>query len=169
MNIFDAVDFVNLVVSRRDVESEDPSATLRSLQRLTGSPLVARRFVERVDIAFEGYDHVAQELFEIQAVRKFVQQLDAHFPFWLFFLSKYHLGLQCILWCHLPPFLTDQAQAIIFPEQIGQLLTNHWFPAMNYMCEFTGLSDAQIDELTERALSYITQGRFPLATTPFRL
>jgi hypothetical protein len=123
--------------------------------------------VERVEISFHGYDHHREELFEIPEVRNFVYQLDEQFPFWLYFLSKRHLGLQCLLFCFLPPFLTEDARSRIFPERINQLLTNRWFPAMNSICEYVGFSEMQIERLTKRALDYITTGRFPLNAEPF--
>ena len=156
-----------VVVSRAEVGALDTSAALAVLKMLTESPDTAREFVERVDISFHGYDHTSQELFEIPEVRNFVYQLDEQFPFWLFFLSKRHLGLQCILWCLLPPFLTDEGRARIFPDRINQLLMKRWFPAMNNICEYVGFSERQIEQLTERALAYITTGRFPLDGEPF--
>ena len=80
----------------------DTSAVLGVLKQLTGSPQTAWDFVERVDITFHGYDHTSAELFEIPEVRDFVFQFDEQFPFWLFFLSKHHLGLQCLLFFFTP-------------------------------------------------------------------
>jgi hypothetical protein len=160
------VDPLCVVVSRRDVETGDLSSTLSVLRKLTESPGTARTFFERVDIAFHGYDHISQELFEIPEVRNFVFHLDEQFPFWLFFLSKHYLGLQCLLFCFLPPFLTEEARSRIFPERIDQLLTNRWFPAMNHICEFVGFSGLQIEQLTDRVLAYITKGRLPFNEKP---
>lgn len=156
-----------LVISRAEVKAMDTSAALDVLKKLTESPDTARKFVERVDISFHGYDHIRQELFEIPEIRNFVYQLDEQFPFWFYFLSKRHLGLQCLLFCFLPPFLTEEARSRIFPEQINQLLTNRWFPAMNHICEYVGFCERQIEQLTERAFAYITTGRFPLDAEPF--
>jgi len=156
-----------IVVSRAEVEAMDTSAALTVLKRLLESPDTARAFVERVDIAFHGYDHVKEELFEIPEVRKFVSELDQQFPFWLFFLSKRYLGLQCLLFCFLPPFLTEAAQSRIFPERINQLLTNRWGPAMGQMCEYVGFSETQFNRLAERAMAYMTNGRFPADAEPF--
>jgi hypothetical protein len=137
------IDPLVVVISKAEVEAIDTSEALGVLKKLTVSPDTARKFVERVDISFHGYDHTPQELFEIPEVRNFVYQLDEQFPFWLFFLSKRHLGLQCLLLCFLPPFLTEDARSRIFPERIRQLLTNRWFPAMNQMCEYVGFSEMQ--------------------------
>ena len=65
------VDPLVLVVSKAEVEAMDTSAALTVLKRLTESPDTARAFVECVDIAFHGYDHAKEELFEIREVRNF--------------------------------------------------------------------------------------------------
>lgn len=161
------IDPLVIVISRNEVEAMDISAALGTLKKLTDSPDTAREFVERVDIAFHGYDHIRDELFEIPEVRNFVYKLDDQFPFWLYFLSKRHLGLQCILWCFLPPFLTDDARSRIFPERVNDLLTKRWLPAMNHICEYVGFSESQIEQLTERAMAYITKGRFPIDSERF--
>jgi len=156
------VDPLGVVVSREEVETLNTEPSLDVLRRLTASPAIAKRFFERVDIAFHGYDDTTQELFEIPPVREFVRKLDEQFPFWLFFLSKHYLGLQCLLFCFLPPFLTDEGRSEIFPERIGQLLTRRWIPAMNLVCEYVMFSEKQTMELTDRVMAYVTNGRFPL-------
>lgn len=156
------VDPLGIIVSRDEVEALDTAPSLSILRQLTASPATARRFFERVDIAFHGYDDITLELLEIPEVRDFVHKLDEQFPFWLFFLSKHYLGLQCLLFCFLPPFLTEEGRSEIFPERIDRLLTNRWFPAMNCICEHARFSDQEIEQLSERVLTYIANGRFPL-------
>ncbi len=165
--LLDAADPLVVVVSRAEIEAMDTSAALAVLKKLTESPDTAKAFVERVDIAFHGYDQIRQELFEIPEVRNFVSELDQQFPFWLYFLSKRHLGLQCLLFCFLPPFLTEAGRAKVFPERISQLLANRWGPAMTQMCEYVGFSEMQVKRLAERAMAYITTGRFSDNAEPF--
>lgn len=166
LDLYASADPLVIVISRPEVEARDTGPALGVLKKLTGSPGTARRFFERVDIAFHGYDQTQEELFEIPDVRDFVYELDQAFPFWLFFLSKHHLGLQCLLFCFLPPFLTEEARATIFPERINSLLTQRWFPAMNQICEYVGFSEAEIERLSDRAVRYIIQGRFPQIEYP---
>jgi hypothetical protein len=156
------VDPLGVMVSRDEVERQDIEPSLCVLRQLTASPALARRFFERVDIAFHGYDDTTQELFEIPPVRDFVHRLDEEFPFWLFFLSKQYLGLQCLLFCLLPPFLTDEGRSRLFPGRIEQLLTRRWVPAMNLVCEYVKFSEEQTEQLTDRVMAYITNGRLPL-------
>lgn len=156
-----------LVISRAEVEAMDTSAALDILQKLTESADRAREFMESVDIVFHGYDHTCEEVFENPEVRNFVYRLDEQFPFWLYFLSKRHFGLLCLLLCFVPPFLTADERSKIFPGRINNLLTKRWFPAMNKICAYVGLSERQIERLTERALAYITKGKLPLDSEPF--
>jgi hypothetical protein len=162
MKLASSIDPLVIVISRDEVEAGDTSPALGVLQQLRQSPESAKEFFERVDIAFHGYDHDSRELFEIPDVRAYSYQLDEQFPFWLFFLSKRHLGLQCMLFCFLPPYLTEEARARIVPERIDQLLMNRWFPAMNQVCKYAGFSEQQIEQLTSRVVGYITNGQYPI-------
>lgn len=151
-----------IVVSRDEVRRRDISPALGTLTSLLSTPEKARAYKERVDIAFDGYNDDSRELDEIEEVRDFVHKLDAAFPFWLFFLSKHMLGLQCIVFCHLLPFLTDEGKAEHHPRQLEELLLKRWFPAMNQVAEYVGLTEKEIEEMTERVLLYIKIGRLRL-------
>ncbi len=148
-----------IVVSRDEVQRQDTSSALSTLKALLKTPEIARAYRERVDIAFDGYNEDPRELDEIEEVRDFVQRLDADFPFWLFFLSKQMLGLQCIVFCHLLPFLTDEGKAEHHPRQLNELLTKRWFPAMNHVAEYAKLTEKEIEGLTDRFIEYINIGR----------
>lgn len=147
-----------IIVSREEVNSKDTSSVIEALRPLLVSPEAALSFFESVDIAFHGYNDTREELFEIQEVREFVYAIDEQFPYWLFFLDKSALGLQCLAHCFLPPFLTQEAKQEIFPERLNDLLTNRWFPAMNYVCEAVGFSEEQIAELSDRSVQYLLGG-----------
>ncbi|HUO77402.1 MAG TPA: hypothetical protein VMU21_07470 [Thermodesulfovibrionales bacterium] len=153
------IDFLEVVVSRKEVESQNVGIVLKTLQRLIENPKVASKFRENVDIAFHGYDSDHAELFEILEVRDFVYELDKHFPYWLYFLSKYHTGLQCIIYCFLPPYLTEEAKKKIYPQRLQDYLINRGLPAMNHICEFTGCSEKAVEQMTERVIKYIQFGR----------
>jgi hypothetical protein len=146
------------VVTRSQVEANDPASVLRALRALVASPDVARQCFESVDIAFHGYNAVREELFEIPEVREFVYALDAQFPYWLFFLDKSALGLQCLAYCFLPPFLTAEARQQIHRERLAELLSSRWFPAMNQICEWVGFNEEEIEALTNRSVDYLFGG-----------
>lgn len=159
MNIKPLGDPMIVVVSREMVESNDVDSILNILKRLIESPAVAKANMDRIDIMFDGYDNTSEELFEIPNVRNYVYHLDEKFPYWLFFLSKYMLGLQCLTYCFLPPYLTDKAKADIHLKELEKLLVNRWWPAMEHISQYAGLSDAEIKALALRVQKYFTQGR----------
>ena len=154
-----------VIVSREEVQQRDIEPALSTLRRLTESPETAALYMEQVDIAFHGYDHDPSELFEIMEVRDYVHKLDDQFPFWLFFLSKHHLGLQCLMFCFLLPYLTDEAKAELHPRQLEELLVDRWGTALSYIAEYAGLSEEQESELVQRSLRYFTEGRIPADVT----
>jgi hypothetical protein len=151
-------DFLHIIVTKQDVLARNTQPTIDSLLSLLQSPETALKWRERVDISFDGYNESQWELFEIPEVRDFVYHLDESFPYWLFFLSKAHFGLQCIMLCFLPPFLTPEAQANTFPDRIRKLFEDRWGPAMCYVCEFTGMTGQQVDQMTDRFIEYIKAG-----------
>ena len=149
-----------VVVSRDEVLSEDIFPALGTLKKLIESPKIAQSNKENIYIAFHGYNNYPEELFEIPEVRNYVYKLDGQFPFWLYFLSKKHLGLQSLLMCFLPPYLKEEAKQEIFPESINDLLTNRWFPALNHIGDFVGMSENENKAISERTIQYIFNGPF---------
>lgn len=147
-----------IVVSRDEIKANDVSSVLEALRALITSPEIARTYFQRVDIAVHGYNGTWEELFEIPEVRNFVFELDNEFPYWLFFLDKSALGLQFIAYSFLPPFLTDEAKKVIYPERLDALLTRRWFPAMNQICDWVGFTEQQIEALTSRSVEYFLRG-----------
>jgi hypothetical protein len=147
-----------IIITRDEVNAQDMSPVLGALKALVASPEIARTYFEQVDIAFHGYNNTQEELFEIPEVRAFVYELDNKFPYWLFFLDKSALGLQCIAYSFLPPFLTDKAKQEIYPERLDALLTKRWFPAMNQICDWVGFTEQQIETLTNRSIEYLLGG-----------
>ena len=159
MEIFDLAEPFVIIVSKEEILNGETSEIINIFESMLSSKDNVRKLKENVDIAFSGYDEDTRELFEIDQVRDFVFKLDEKFPYWLYFLSKRHLGLQCILFCMLPPYLTEEGKAKIFPQKIEALLINRWFPAMNHICENVGMGEDDIEELTKSSLDYITNGR----------
>lgn len=148
-----------IVVARDEVEGRvAPTTCVELLKSCLSTPARVRSFFDKLDIAFHGYDNDTRELFEIPEVRSFVSRLDDQFPFWLFFLTKEGLGLQCIMLCLMPPYLTDEARKTVLPERLNELLSKRWFPAMNYICLVAGFSERQIEDLSDAVVSYFVNG-----------
>ena len=147
-----------LVISREQVNAGDTSSALSILGSCLASPARALSLFQKVDISFSGYEDISRELYEIPEVRDYVRALDDEFPFWLFFLTKFGLGLQCIMLCFMPPFLTDAGRQRAFPKSLGSLLMSRWFPAMNQICEWVGFSEDQIEQLSDEVGEYFSNG-----------
>lgn len=148
-----------IVISREEVERQDLSGPLSVLKSLIKSRESIRGNMTNVDIGFSGYDSTSRELFEISQVRDYVQSLDAQFCFWLYFLSRSFLGLQCLALCFLPPYLTEEARQRIHMERLTELIEGRWGPAMYHLCSAAGHSEAEADELMASAAVYFTSGR----------
>jgi hypothetical protein len=157
--LFDEIDpdFLTVVVSREQVEAGDTSEILPVLQQLL-QPETAKKFFERVEIGFSGYDQDPRELYEMVEVRNFVYKLDDQFPFWLYFLTKRGSGLRVILYCFCPPFLKPEAQQEIWTQRINDYLLKRGLPAMGQICQSVGWSEDQIMQLNDRVIEYVSDG-----------
>jgi hypothetical protein len=145
-------------ISREEVERKDISGPLETLKKLVATPETIREFKTRVDVSFSGYDHTREELFEIPEVRLFVYELNEKFPFWLYFLSRDFMGLQCLAYCFLLPYLTEEARLETHPKQLADLLEQCWGPALDKICTAAGETESEADALLESALVYFKSG-----------
>lgn len=152
-----------IVISRDEVERQDLSGPLAALRHLLTSRDTIRDHKTNVDVAFHGYDQTREELFEIPSVRNYVHALDAQFPFWLYFLSRKLLGLQCLAYCHLPPFLTPEAKLEWHPPKLAELIEKRWGPALFEICSAAGCEEAEAEALLDSALRYFKAGREKLS------
>jgi hypothetical protein len=151
-------DFLHLVICRDEVERNDRSSPLATLNKLLETRGSIRAFRTRVDISFFGYDEDPQELFEMPAVRDYVVKLDNDFPYWLYFLARECTGLQCLALCMLPPFLTEEARVRIHQQMLADLLERRWVPALNHLCATVGEADDEADQLLDSAITYFREG-----------
>ncbi|MBF0235186.1 MAG: chlororespiratory reduction 6 domain-containing protein [Desulfamplus sp.] len=151
-------DYFGIVVTKDDVLSGDISKTLSCLNHFIKSPEVARSYMEKVDIAFYGYNNDPRELYEIPEVRNYVNKLDEQFPYWLYFFSKKYLGLQAILLCLLPTYWKEQSKRAIVIKKIEEVLFNRWFVALNEIDDFIGRDDEVNQAITERTIEYVLNG-----------
>jgi nucleoside-diphosphate-sugar epimerase len=116
------------------------------------------RVTELIDLAVHGYDDDPRGLSEIPEVRRYIQGLDADFPYWLYFLSKRRSSLMAILSCMVPVSRTPDGRLIPDHEGLGLHLMQRGFPAMNQVCSFVNCSEQEIERMTNRVLSYLQHG-----------
>lgn len=149
-----------IVVSKEEVLERNIEPALHILRSLMNTPEISNAYKENVEITFQGYNSNITELLKSKLVREYVNLLDNEFPFWFFFLSKDYLGLQNLVHCFLPPFVTDKEKREVFPERIGFYLIHRWLPAMSDVCQFAGCSKEEINELADRGVRYVETSRY---------
>lgn len=155
LNLFDTL---VIVVSRQEVLEGDTATALATLRHLLSSPEIMNKFRTRVDISFHGYDDTTLELAEIPEVREYVRNLDQEFPYWLYFLSREHTGLQCLTYCFLLPSLTEQARKERHPKQLADLIDKRWGPALAHICAAAGNPQFEVESLLDSAIDYFFNG-----------
>lgn len=149
------IDFINIVISKEEVDARDYSGPLDILNQLISEVSIAQYFKERVDIGFDGYNNTSDELCEIPEVRNYIVELDSYFPFWLFFLSKECTGLYVVIKCFLLPYLAPEANRRLIGPKLREYLENRGFPAMNHLCEVVEISEMENIEMTNRLVQYL--------------
>lgn len=147
-----------IVISRDEVMRRDITGPMTTLKHLIADRENIRANMLSVDVSFSGYENTREELFEIPEVRNYVYALDAQFPFWLYFLSRHFLGLQCLAYCHLLPYLTPEARAKSHPQKLAELVENRWAPALFQICSAAGHTEAEAEGLLESAMEYFASG-----------
>lgn len=161
-SILDSTDFINIIVTKEEVETNDTKDVLSTLKQLLVSPEYALKFQESVDISFHGYDNYREELWEIPEVRNYIYQLDEAFPYWLYFLTKHSGGLWCIIHSFLLPFLKKEADKRINAQRLENYLMNRGLPALYQMCQFTGIDVKDFEIQSKKVLEYLEKGPFKL-------
>jgi hypothetical protein len=145
---------VILVLPRPLIEAGDTAEALGLLQKLLSDPEVMLSCCGRVSLVIDGYSDDPRELFEIAEVRAFLQSLDAHWPYWYFFLSQANDSIKLLESC-----LCDSIEVVpgvnaIDTEQLTASLTRH-FAALNRLCETIYLPEHRVEEISEGVISLI--------------
>ena len=149
------VDWLGVVVSRRDVELLNIGPTLEMLRSVLADAATVRSFQGQVDISFEGWDDDAREIYEIPEIRTFLHLLDEKFPYWLYFLSTEFDLLRMVAFCLCHAVRTGVDSARIEPQALQAFLHSH-FAAMNRLFENYGLAERINEEISQCVLEYFT-------------
>lgn len=152
---------INIMIDRETVERGDASGFVH--ERLTKymadqDSLVTYR--ESLDFNWHGYDRDPRELFEIPEVVAFVEDLNARWPYALYFLSREGYGLQIMQSCLARAEIVRQARdgvarIRIDQERMSSLLTDHWLPALSQICVKAGYGAQGISAMEDSAINYL--------------
>jgi len=154
--LFEAgIDSLDIIITKEDVLRQDTSGPMSYLSPLIDNEDFAVFFREKVNIRFDDSDLLGKSLDELPEVRKYILKLDNEFPYWFYFLSKESPGLFLIHQCHMLPFLSDEDEFDLNINQFKENIINKWLPAMTEMCDFTNMSDQEMEEMCMRVYSYL--------------
>ena len=148
------VDWLGVVVSRSDVENKDISATLGTLAGLLDADATVRRFQGRVNVSFDGFNDDPREIYEMPEIRDFCADLDAHFPYWLYFLSTEDSSLKMMTFCLCRVEKQGPGLVLLNNTDLGQFLYSH-FAAMNELFHRHSLDEATNREISGIVLKYL--------------
>lgn len=113
-----------------------------------------------MSLSFHGYDTDPRPLWEINDVRQFVQELDEAFPEWLYFADFDVPWFPTIWLCLLPAHVTPEEKMSVFPSGIDNLLRTRWWPAMNAVGEWVGLTHEESVALTQHVAAGVRRGLY---------
>jgi len=143
-----------LVFSREQIMAMDLHEPLQVLRQLAGNPEKAVAACGRISVVIDGYNADSRELFEIPEVRRYIQQLDALWPYWFFFLSQADDSIKVIESCLCDCIEVVPGVTSIDTEQLNECLTRH-FSALNSYCKAINLPESKIQEISEGIISLI--------------
>jgi hypothetical protein len=143
-----------LVFSREQITEMDLHEPLTVLRQLAGNPEKAISACGRISLIIDGYDTDPRELFEIPEVRRYIQQMDALWPYWFFFLSQADDSIKVVESCLCDSIEVVPGVTSIDTEQLNNCLTRH-FSALNHYCESLNLPESKIEEISEGVISLI--------------
>jgi hypothetical protein len=154
------VDFLAVVVDRRDVERSDVDPTLKVLWRLLQDRETVVRFRGRIDLGFAGYDDDVRELYQIDEVRNFLGHLDKKFPFWFYFLNLLNGTLVMILLSQCQYSRNSDGMFVIDPIDQEKFFVEHG-RAVTWLFDTYSLDEKEYEVLTAQIANYMEQRRLP--------
>ena len=80
-------DKIVLFIPQKVIEANDYSFVLNIFDDVLKDLSLIRKFKNQVTIGFDGYDDEPKEVFEITAIRNYIQQLTLKFPYWFYFIN----------------------------------------------------------------------------------
>lgn len=90
---------VGLRISPREIEDHDTSRSLALLNGLSQERDIAWIARGKLVLSVDGYDKDPRELYEVPAVRRFIQSLHTHWKYWFFFANEIYATLPIVCFC----------------------------------------------------------------------
>jgi hypothetical protein len=146
------IDYLQIIISKEEIENNDLSQTLKQLNYLIKDKGTLERFHQRLDIGVSGYDNDKRELFEVPEVRKYLQDLDSKFPYWFYFLNNLHRSSLHLITFSCIDSKIENGRLHYDTASLQNFLNTH-FAYMNQICDFVGMANEDNELLTELVLN----------------
>lgn len=83
----EAGDFLCLLIEADEVSPPMIGRAVDVLMDVSEDPAKARKYAQTLLVAFEGYERLPQEIYEIEDCRQYLQALTDAWPYWMHFLA----------------------------------------------------------------------------------
>lgn len=136
------------------VESCNTKPALAQLNAMSESPTLAHMNRNKITLCFDGYDDDPRPLYQVAAVRQFLRMLDAHWPYWYFFLSLADESIVLATLCICDATPVSGGKAAIDSECLRKTMSRH-FNGLNRMIELTGSSESLNEAISNEVVRVI--------------
>lgn len=147
------IDFVGIVISRKEIESLDIAAVLKSLESMLYDAETVQAFQGQMCLSFQGYDNDPRELYEIPEVRRYMALLDSNFPYWFYFHSTTDGTLKMIAFCLCETRKIGAGLANPEPEELQTFIMKH-FDALNRLFDHYHLDESINEAVSNQIADY---------------
>lgn len=149
---------MHIIIPRCDIEMGTIGMALSALNTVSVDEEAARKYHNRVVLAFEGYDEDPRGLFQIESVRKFVRKLNREWHSWFFFMTKdlelspiATLALCC---CSTNRRLRSTGLFIPATDELKKYL-HFQFAALRACCEVHGFTEKHAEAEIDAWIDYL--------------
>jgi hypothetical protein len=146
------VDGLELYATRAEVEGGNIAGVSAMLSKLL-APEVARRVQGRLFFGIRGYEDDPKDLWEFPEVRRWMQALDAKFPYWFYFMDLGPHSTLALLAFSLCQYEKVPGGKQIPPEELRRFLLSG-LAAMNVLCKRIGESQERVGHRSEEIVKF---------------
>jgi hypothetical protein len=142
-----------VVVAREDVENLALGPTLGVLRTWVESATHVSEVRGRLQMVFHGFDSDEREVWNIPAVRTFVQALDQQFPYWFYLVDLRADTLKILAFCLSRTSSSRPGVTAIHPADFQAFLEGH-FSAMNQLLDHWNVDEDENQQVTAEIIGY---------------
>jgi hypothetical protein len=146
------VDGLEFFATRAEVEGGNVTGAPAMLNRLL-APEVARRVQGRLFFGIRGYEDDPKDLWEFPEVRRWMQALDAKFPYWFYFMDLGPRSTLALVAFSLCKYEKVPGGKQIPPAELRRFLLSG-LAAMNILCKQIGESPESVSQRSKELTKF---------------